>query len=382
MFNRLKTARFAIADMPDGAYVELVRSLFATIVPALIMAVSFVGVGALIVHERPDLILGTLTIVGGVASAARIAIVLLTHPWVDDELAIGDVRRLERSFAATYLSFAMVFGVFAARALVMAPEHLRILIVGLVFGYGAGVAAGVALRPWISVSAMVLAIVPTLVAAAITPDFTLRAFALMLLLFTAGGIQSMLTRYHDVVRRIEMRQIFATLARHDDLTGLSNRLSMRESFLVAARTSAGSGIAVHCLDLDRFKPVNDRYGHPVGDLLLKAVAGRLEGLLRHGDFAARIGGDEFVIVQAGIGHEGEAEMLARRIVRAIAQPYEIDGHVIEIGTSVGYALSRDCGDNLDRLIACADAALYEAKRSNGIAAHNAARPGEPIQQAV
>jgi diguanylate cyclase (GGDEF)-like protein len=163
-----------------------------------------------------------------------------------------------------------------------------------------------------------------------------------------------------------MRRLFSTLARRDDLTGLPNRLSLRERFEeFAAQAGSGDMIAVHCLDLDKFKPVNDRYGHPVGDALLKAVSERLGGLLRRTDFAARMGGDEFIIVQTGIQHSDEADMLARRIVRSIAQPYSIEGHEITIGTSVGYALSPRHGNDLDRLVACADAALCQVKQGGG-----------------
>jgi diguanylate cyclase (GGDEF)-like protein len=144
---------------------------------------------------------------------------------------------------------------------------------------------------------------------------------------------------------------------------------LRERFDACVATSGPQAtIAVHCLDLDRFKPVNDRYGHPTGDALLKAVSGRLQGLLRKSDFASRIGGDEFVVVQTEMAHAGEAQLLARRIARAIAQPFSIDGHEISIGTSIGYAEAAAAGADLDRLIAQADEALCGIKsRGGGIA---------------
>ena len=95
------------------------------------------------------------------------------------------------------------------------------------------------------------------------------------------------------------------------------------------------------------------------------MSGRLQGILRNGDFASRIGGDEFVVVQTEMAHAGEAQLLARRIARAIAQPYSIQGHDISIGTSIGYAEAVAAGADLDRLIAQADEALCGIKSKGG-----------------
>jgi len=118
---------------------------------------------------------------------------------------------------------------------------------------------------------------------------------------------------------------------------------------------------LHCLDLDRFKPVNDTYGHAVGDALLVAVGRRLERLLRAGDSAFRLGGDEFAVLQTGIAHPDESELAARRIVRALSEPYEIDGNPIVIGVSIGSARGVDCGPDLMLMLSVADKALYDIK---------------------
>jgi diguanylate cyclase (GGDEF)-like protein len=124
-------------------------------------------------------------------------------------------------------------------------------------------------------------------------------------------------------------------------------------------------LAVHCLDLDRFKPINDSYGHPVGDLLLKAVSQRLSRTLREGDFAARVGGDEFVVVQRGLKDGTEAKLLGERIVRVVSEPYRVNDLTITIGTSIGFALVSEHGHTLDKLIAAADEALLRAKAAGG-----------------
>ena len=152
------------------------------------------------------------------------------------------------------------------------------------------------------------------------------------------------------------------MAHHDALTGLPNRVLFREHLrLTLARVRRGSGLAVLCLDLDRFKPVNDTLGHPVGDALLRAVAERLQGCVRETDLVARLGGDEFAIIQEGAPQPVDATTLARRVVEAVAEPFDVDGHRIVIGTSIGIALAGDGQTSADALLKSADLALYRAK---------------------
>ena len=354
-------------NLPDGTYLDLVRNVYVTLLPTLIITASFVGVGTLIAIETPDLPLDVLIGIGTLALLARIVNLVLNRARaVDERLDVAGARILERRFACCYLSFALVFGAFSARAFQVATPDSHMLVVGLMFGYGAGVAAGISMRPWIATPSLLVSILPTVIVALVTPSLTRIAVAILLLLFLGGGIQSVMQRYRNAVRGINMRRTYETLARADALTGLMNRLSLREGYdQYMARARSSDILVVHCLDLDKFKPVNDAYGHPAGDALLRAVSDRLSGVLRQGDIAARLGGDEFVILQTGACHPGEADMLARRIMREIARPFSIEGHRIVIGTSVGYAISPDHGRDLDSLIARADEALCRIKRQGG-----------------
>ncbi len=151
-------------------------------------------------------------------------------------------------------------------------------------------------------------------------------------------------------------------ATHDALTGLKNRAAFTEA--VEARLSRREPIIVALIDLDRFKPVNDTYGHAVGDRLLQAVAGRIRGGVRPGDFAARLGGDEFAVIiepQSG-GREGAVEFAAR-LRNAISAVYSIDGHTITIGASIGISMSPEHGVSIGELYHHADLALYRVKHS-------------------
>lgn len=151
-------------------------------------------------------------------------------------------------------------------------------------------------------------------------------------------------------------------ARHDMLTGLSNRAGLARAFATRlGKESAPRALALVYLDLDGFKAVNDSHGHMAGDALLQLVAERLRGLVRSSDVAARIGGDEFVVLSEQT-ERIQLQRFGERIVRKISEPYELDsGHTLRIGASVGIALAPEHGRDMPSLMAAADAALYEAK---------------------
>jgi diguanylate cyclase (GGDEF)-like protein/PAS domain S-box-containing protein len=153
------------------------------------------------------------------------------------------------------------------------------------------------------------------------------------------------------------------MARHDALTNLPNRTLFREQLEDALRrTGRGEHVAVLCVDLDHFKEVNDSLGHPVGDDLLKEVARRLIGCVRNSDTVSRLGGDEFAIVQVGGDKQAlAATSLASRIVEIVGAPYDLEGHQVIIGASIGISIAPDDGDNPDQLLKNADMALYRAK---------------------
>jgi diguanylate cyclase (GGDEF)-like protein len=168
--------------------------------------------------------------------------------------------------------------------------------------------------------------------------------------------------HEDVSERRRAEARIAHMARHDALTNLANRALFREELEKAlTRVSRGDSLAVLCLDLDRFKSVNDTLGHPAGDALLQQVAERLRGCVRDTDTVARLGGDEFALIQPGTGSPQAVMPLARRIIEAVSEPYDLDGHQVVIGTSIGIALAPEDGDSPDALLKSADLALYRAK---------------------
>ena len=166
----------------------------------------------------------------------------------------------------------------------------------------------------------------------------------------------------DVTQRRHDEARVVHLAMHDSLTGLPNRNQLREGFderLI--RHGRGEDLAMLCVDLDRFKAVNDSHGHLVGDRLLQEVAQRLRHCVRGTDLLARLGGDEFAVVQCGAPQPAAATKLAQRLVAALGQEYEIDGLVLHIGTSIGIAIAPFDGEDSQTLHRNADLALNRAK---------------------
>ncbi|MFL6791928.1 MAG: putative bifunctional diguanylate cyclase/phosphodiesterase [Bradyrhizobium sp.] len=166
----------------------------------------------------------------------------------------------------------------------------------------------------------------------------------------------------DITERRNAEAKISHLARYDELTELPNRVNFRDEMgrLLAVQHRRNQLSALLFIDLDQFKQVNDTLGHPCGDQLLCAVAGRLREMLRPEDFVARFGGDEFVVFQQNIKSHEDAAGLARRIVDRLSERYKIDNHLVEIGASVGIAMTSS-GVSADTLLKNADMALYRAK---------------------
>lgn len=172
-----------------------------------------------------------------------------------------------------------------------------------------------------------------------------------------------------VLQDITEQTLIADLRRradNDPLTGLPNRNRLQDLFATGLRRHGErDGIAFHYIDLDDFKPVNDTFGHPVGDEVLRIVAQRLQQVVRRDDLVVRMGGDEFAIVQTGIDDASAADVLAAKVVAAIAEPIAVPGRAVEVGASVGVAVCRSHAGTLKDISDAADRSLYQAKSAGG-----------------
>ena len=168
--------------------------------------------------------------------------------------------------------------------------------------------------------------------------------------------------YEDVTERQRTEERLSHMVRHDALTELPNRVLFREYLQQAMdRRHPGGVTSVLCLDLDRFKTVNDTLGHPVGDELLRQAAGRLLDAADEADMVVRLGGDEFAVIQSRDAPGRDAEDLAAELIDVLSRPFEIDGHRISVGVSIGIAETSDERATPDELLKNADLALYAAK---------------------
>ncbi|MBC7802020.1 MAG: EAL domain-containing protein [Gemmatimonadaceae bacterium] len=171
--------------------------------------------------------------------------------------------------------------------------------------------------------------------------------------------------YTDVTERKAADARIRFIAHHDGLTMLANRVVLQDHLdqAVAACAASGHGLALLYIDLDRFKPINDTHGHAVGDQLLIEVASRMRGMVREEDLVARMGGDEFAIVQTAVGQPGSAASLAQRLIERMAEPFLFNGMRLTIGLSIGIGVYPTSGTVAAELRRNADIALYRAKES-------------------
>ncbi|MBI2713997.1 MAG: EAL domain-containing protein [Rhizobiales bacterium] len=172
--------------------------------------------------------------------------------------------------------------------------------------------------------------------------------------------------HEDITERILAEEKIRHLAHYDALTNLPNRVTFYERMeTVLGHLRRSETIAVLSLDLDQFKNVNDTLGHPVGDRLLQAVAERIRSCVRGEDIVARLGGDEFAIMQVPSERPADITALATRLIEVVGAPYDINGHQVVVGTSVGIAIAPDDGSEPDALMKNADLALYRSKADGG-----------------
>jgi len=178
-----------------------------------------------------------------------------------------------------------------------------------------------------------------------------------------GTISGVIGHIRDLTDRKRAEQHLEYQAYHDALTGLANRRLFQEhlTLAVALAQRRKSVVAVLYLDLDHFKIVNDSLGHSMGDVMLREIATRLKAAVREGDVVARVGGDEFTIVLQELATRQDAASMAQKVLRAVAEPVQVDGHRLYITTSIGITVYPDDGEDAETLLKNADNAMYRAK---------------------
>lgn len=181
-----------------------------------------------------------------------------------------------------------------------------------------------------------------------------------------GSAHQRIALYHDVTQLKNAAENVFHQANYDTLTELANRHLFFQQLAreLSRARRGGKQVALLFMDLDKFKPVNDEFGHEAGDFVLKTVANRWQACVRSGDTLARLGGDEFALIVGDISLPGEAQPIAQKLIDAVAAPIELpDGNRCGIGVSIGISIYPDNGVEMDSLVAAADAAMYESKHN-------------------
>lgn len=359
----------------DAVYAEIIRSLYGNSAPIIYVSVALALVGWFTAAITGDLIVILLTTIGCAVAAIRVLIIWLYRR----EIAVTGLntrvqaQTWERRYTIGTAITALIIGLLAARSMTLGQPGCTIMALGLAFGFGAGVVARGSLTPFVAIINLAAAGVPPVIAALLQSDPQYIGVGLFMAVYLVSSFQMVHVTYRSSVKLITLKQRFEQLSRIDPLTGLFNR-SMQNNELIRIAPSGSGTSALYAIDLDRFKTANDRFGHLVGDALLRAVATRLKASVRESDVVMRMGGDEFVVVQNGLTDRSDAEQMARRIIETIRAPYRIEGHDIDIGVSIGIAIAPEDGKTTETLLARADAALYRAKeRRNAFVFANVAR---------
>lgn len=358
--------------LPAAVYRDLVAPLFTMRLPIIGFGFLYFFVSTLILLRWPDPIVLALLLCSIGVTTIRVVVLDRYHRAGGTAQPLADLGSWERRYVVWTFVFALLLAGLNVRILMVHEPLMLIGTISLVFTFGAGVVSRTSCRPKLCVGSLLIAVLPTALAMVwhattqgeqrLHTEFFLL-FTLMLLAVLAMSLDSVRHLYAAALEQLITKHDLAKLARYDALTGLPNRLMLREAFQARLEAAQGTGtqLAVHYLDLDGFKAINDSHGHPIGDRLLVEVAGRLLATVRTDDVAFRLGGDEFLLVQAGVNHRDEAELLARRVIKHLSETYVFEGTEMRVSVSVGIALTSDFGAELDELVACADAALYQSK---------------------
>ncbi|MGY8709695.1 GGDEF domain-containing protein [Bradyrhizobium sp. 18BD] len=277
----------------------------------------------------------------------------------------ADVIRWERLYGAGASAFGLALGMLSYRALEIDDAPGAWIAFGLSMSFCVGMVSRAAIRPWIILNTAAILLIPTIVGGLLRPEFAYKIGAIMLVFFWLTLREASKHLSAAFVERLEAKHRLARQATHDFLTGLPNRAAF---FQALAETR--DDFAIIAIDLDGFKPVNDRHGHHAGDDLLRQVAERLSFCIGNGGIAARFGGDEFMMLkQVAAGDDGreEALALARQAIRDLSMPFLLTDIAVRIGASAGILVSADAAAaaNASQLLERVDRALYTAKRAGG-----------------
>jgi diguanylate cyclase (GGDEF)-like protein len=355
-------------SISDSVYMDIIATLYGTLVPIALTGLAQLVVGSIAAWQTNDAFTWILTGAGLILAIVRSLDVIAFRRRVARKPAVSrqEAIRWEWRYAIGSVATGLIIGLFAARCVFLGDAASSAMATGLAFGFGAGVVARLSLRPIVAIADLAITGVPVIVSTLMqTWDASHVGLGLLFTIYLVGSFETVRQSYNANLVHITLKREFEQLARRDPMTGLFNRTALASDLVQLLADRRASMVAVHAIDLDHFKAANDKFGHPVGDALLREVAARLKAIAADDDLLVRMGGDEFILAQRLVKSHGDAEAMARRIFEAISAPYCIDGNDIVIGASIGVAVSPTDGSSVEALLTHSDRALYHAKSFRG-----------------
>ncbi|MBI1981024.1 MAG: GGDEF domain-containing protein [Methylocystis sp.] len=345
-------------DAPVDIQLKLIGGLFGTLPVFAAGVINTIAVAAVIVSRQPSPPFVIWLILEVVICGWRLAVLLIARR------AASERRETPTDL---YLSLGLLWSASIGYGGFVSLTSGDWVVATVACSSATAMVGGICFRtfsaPRLATAMMLLSLGPFAPAVIIVGEPPLYVVLLQVPLYLAAMSAAAFTINKMLVATMRGEWENGQRAKHDALTGLSNRVGLAAAVDASLKSASSHGgdLAVLFLDLDNFKAVNDTYGHAAGDRLLKLVAERLRQSLRATDVAARIGGDEFVVLAKGLSKEQTTE-LSQRLTNSISASYDLDDGVrATIGVSVGVALVPEHGADAEALLAVADEALYEAK---------------------
>jgi diguanylate cyclase (GGDEF)-like protein len=378
LISRLRQLRHSDQAIAASVRATLLESLYASPQSLVIGAITSSGIMAIVAFVSGNRSM--------IACASAIALVAGFRV-IDALRRRRDVPKVERAkgrwakrqellYRAGALGYSALLGTFGLLTLVHSNDGvLQLLAVTTTIGYAAGIAGRNAGRPWIALSQLCFASLPLTVGLVVSLQPLKIVLATVIVLFVVAMMDITLQTYGVILKatlvsreKAALAEHHAAVARRDDLTGVANRTAFREQFeaRLHAIENGHQRLAVYWIDLDRFKEINDSYGHLAGNALLAGVAQRLDEAFGAAGIVARLGGDEFAVICELVGHpdaDADAAATGERIIHLVEQPVHHDGRTLHVGASLGIAIAPTDGTDADTLLKNADLALYRAKDS-------------------
>ncbi len=344
--------------------VELTELTFRNLIPTIVLGgAGLIGASVMLALHYGDRWLWWLAGIITAFTVARFVVAVRFRMRGDRPLTLRNAQRWQVVYACITLAYAASLAVSTMYNFREHDMTAWLFCIFSVFIVCASLSGRIGLHPRMAQASGLLMLAALAIALLSLPEPMARFGVVLVVLFAIVFVRSVEDKFEVILEQLRSRKALRQLAEQDTLTSIANRRQFE--LTLASACSAEMPLAILFIDLDGFKQVNDTFGNAVGDITLQRVAVRLRASVRRGDLVARLGGDEFAVLQGEGASQEAAESLARRINRALAAPFEIAGHQIRIGASIGIRVATFEDKDPALLLNDADQALYRVKQAGG-----------------